>query len=247
MLRAIPDAKLSQGTFGLWTFVPPTTGDAGVDAGQPSPGDAGTADDGGPCGHVCGQAQYDDPFCDGGACDLTCQGEHYDVNGDPSDGCEVEDSPTGNHTQATATNEGASLDCSAHDSQFYWTGEIPSDRRIHTNAPSGFSAVAGAAPDWFSYVGNGEQIPFVICVNGIVATLAISGSVQPNCYELTIQSDENLWAIPTDASGVATRISSCTTPLCSDYSSGSTIYFEVSKTCSVFEGHLVTYTLAGHL
>ncbi len=203
----------------------------------------------GTCPNVCAGQDLgnDDVSCPAGACVLTCRGENYDVNGDPADGCEVVDNPQGNHTPSTATNEG-SADCSDPDSTFTWYGEIPSDQRVHTNPTvTGFVDSAGAAPDWFSYLGTGENLPFTICVNDILATLVVTGSAQPTgCYELTVITDLNTWTAFTDGSGVATIQKSCG-DFCAEYSSNSTIYYEVSKVCSAFEGHLVTYALRGHL
>jgi hypothetical protein len=85
--------------------------------------------------------------CSGGACTFSCVGENYDADGDPANGCEVPDSPQGNHTQAAATSLGQ-LPCSDGTSHFDLLGVIPSDARPHESPPvTGFNNSSGAAPD----------------------------------------------------------------------------------------------------
>ncbi len=203
------------------------------------------ASDCGACGKVCpglGQTTCD-VACAAASCALTCQGENYDVNGNPADGCEVADSPQGNHVQTSAFAETASPDCTDSDSHFVWSGIIPSDRRVHANpSVNGFDNSSGSAPDWFSRLANGPSGLFSPCVEDVLATLVVSGSVQPDCYQLTVITDENQWTAQTDTSGTATVQDTSAV-----YTDGSVVYYEVSKTCSVVETHTVAYSLSGHL
>jgi hypothetical protein len=198
-----------------------------------------TVDNCGACSHVCPgyQQPNDNVTCLSGTCTFSCQGEHYDVNGDPSDGCETADSSTGNHTQATAVSQG-DVSCADTPLQII-SGMLPSDARAHESpAIVGFDVVSGSAPDWWSVHATGG----LTCTNDIVATLQMTGSAQPACYHLTIITDQATYGAQTDGSGTATISHTG-----GQYSDDSTILFEVSKTCGTNVIEAPTYTISYHL
>jgi len=192
----------------------------------------------GACSHVCPgyQQPNDNVTCQNNGCTFSCQGEHYDVNGDPSDGCETADSATGNHTQATAAAQG---DVTCSDAPLpVISGTLPSDARVH-EAPAvvGFDVASGSAPDWYSINATGG-----LCQNDIVATLQMTGSSHPDCYHLTAITNNATYGAQTNGSGTATINQTN-----GQYSDGTTVLFEVSKTCGTTVTEAPTYTITYHL
>ena len=118
-----------------------------------------TPDNCGPCGVVCpgyGQASAV-VGCTTPDCTFACKGESYDCNGYPEDGCEVADTLTGTHTQASANYVG-SYPCTDGDSQINLSGLLPADARTHDPAIAGFNAAIGGAPDWYRIHGSGGPL-----------------------------------------------------------------------------------------
>jgi hypothetical protein len=174
--------------------------------------------------------------CSGGACTFSCVGENYDVDGHPANGCEVPDSPTGNHTQATATLLGQ-LPCDDTASSFDRLGVIPSDARLHENPlVSGFNNDSGAAPDWVRVLATGG----IFCVNDLALTLSM-GATAAGCYQLTVLTDKQSPSCVIGAGGSCTILSGP-----GSYSSQTDIYLKVERICGATGGNL-TYTLSGHL
>src|SRR5262249_27335954 len=150
---------------------PPTTYDSGPpanpydDGGAPA-SDGGTdgapsgGNDGGPVqcntvGDCPGNNQHDTVKCTSHTCSLSCQGEFYDVNDNPTDGCERQDSPIDNHTKDKAVDLG-SFPCGDGDSKQDIDGIVPTDNKVHENPNiDGFDTTVGAAPDWFKIKGTG--------------------------------------------------------------------------------------------
>jgi hypothetical protein len=162
------------------------------------------------------------------------------VNNNPADGCEVTDTPTGNHTQASAVSSGNVSDCDSGGIDFTITGHVPSDARVHENpAVVGFDATAGDAPDWTSVFGVGH--PF--CSNDLVVTLQVTGSAQPSCYSFTAITDKFTYTCQTNATGTCNFNYASG----SQFSDNTTIYFEVKKTCTVALKESPTYSISGHL
>jgi hypothetical protein len=195
----------------------------------------------GACGNLCPgyQEPNDNVTCSvNQTCTFSCQGEHYDVDRDPSNGCEVTDSRTGNHTQSSAAAQG---DLACFDSQtFTITGVLPSDKRVHESpAIVGFDAASGSAPDWYAIHATGG----LTCQNDVVATLTVSGSGSPTCYKLTVITDKHTYTAQTLSSGVATINQTGG----GQYSNDTDIYFEVQKICSTSVVEAPTYTITGHL
>jgi hypothetical protein len=181
----------------------------------------------------------DNVTCDSSqSCTFSCQGENYDVNADPSDGCEVADSPTGNHTQATAKDEGMITDCdTGSNTDINFTGILPSDATVHANpSVAGFDPATGSAPDFLKALGVGN----VFCQNDLVVFLAVTGSTAPSCYKLTVVSDKFTYSCTTDSTGACSI-----NHLNGQFSDNTEVYFEVSRTCST-PHETAHYALSGH-
>jgi hypothetical protein len=188
------------------------------------------------------QKPNDNVTCGGGTtCTFSCQGENYDVNANPADGCEVQDATTGNHTQATASNQGSISCFDGNGMTVNLAGAMISDARVHENAAiTGFSASAGAAPDFFTVHATGG-----VCINDIALTLQVTGSSMPTCYKLTVVTNPATVTRTqqTGASGAATITAGS-----GAYSDGTDIAVVVEKTCSAATlAENVTYTVKGHL
>ena len=121
------------------------------DSAPPSPDgptcQIGTPDNCKSCGHICPGS--DSPttarVClSGGICNIECKGEHYDVNGDHLDGCELEDDLPIHDVESAAKSLGNVSDCNNKKST---TARMPSDQRRHQKAP--VERELGRA-DWFS-------------------------------------------------------------------------------------------------
>jgi hypothetical protein len=212
----------------------------------------------GGCGKVCpGYMQTaDNVTCNGSmACTFSCQGESYDVNNSPADGCEVADAPQGNHTKSSAASEGSVSDCDSGGIDFSFNGQLPSDKQAHANpAVVGFDATSGSAPDWYGIVGVGHTF----CDNDLVAQLCVQGSSSPGCYKLTVMGT-NTYSCQPDASGCCPKDpnpgGSCSgavanAGICQNnggqFDDNTTVYFEVQKTCTTSVIENVTYTVDGH-
>jgi hypothetical protein len=166
---------------------------------------------------------------------FTCKGQNYDVNSDPSDGCEQLDEQD-NHTQATALDLGtwSCLDTSLGS----FAGTIYSDFRIHTNptAPGlEHSPATSAAPLWFKVVGSGGD-----CQNDPRVELTLTSGTMNNCYRVTVITDK------TEASATVFNASAVVAMGNDSYSNDSTIYFKVEKKqCASSE--VASFTAVFHL
>ena len=180
-------------------------------------------------------APYGNAALSGGVCTFSCQGEHYDVNGTPTDGCEVADNPVGNHVQSSAANQGTLSACGSPTGTV--TGMIPSDKQVHTNpAFTGFDATTGSAPDWYVVQGASG----FTCQNTLFAKLTIAGSRMPSCYKLTAITDLHTYTAQANSTGTATIDYSTTN---NQFTTNANIYFQVSKTCGTNVVEAPTYTL----
>jgi len=194
----------------------------------------------GTCGNVCpglGQSTTN-VTCAAASCTLSCKGENYDVDNNPSNGCEFLDGPQGNHTSGTPVNMG-SHDC--FDDTISYSGTMLSDAREHANpAVIGFDGTTGAAPDWHTITGTGG--PF--CSNDLSFTLSTSGGGPSVCYRLTIFTT----AFPGGVGCTTTGAGVCSvTRGAGAYSSNSAVGFRVDKTCTSATRERVTYVVQGHL
>jgi hypothetical protein len=199
----------------------------------------------GSCNNVCpglGKAN-DNVTCDttgsSPACTFSCQGENYDVNNSTSDGCEIADSPTGNHVSTTPAS-GGSLPCSDGSSNPNLHGEIVSDKRVHTDPTvAGFDATTGSAPDFFSIDATGGDF----CEDDISILFTVTGSSNAACYTVIVTSNKN-----SDSCTPSAATGSCSFSHGSGwYSDGTNITFEVEKTCSSSVDEVATYAITGHL
>jgi hypothetical protein len=191
----------------------------------------------GTCGHPCaGQTTSSDAFCSTGNCGMTCKGENYDSNNDPSDGCELADSPTGNHILANALNVG-NRSCFDSDT-ISAPGKVPSDGRTHTNPlVNGFNASIGAAPDFFTIAATGG-----LCVNDLALTLTVTGATSPACYRLSVSTNVGTFTCTTSAAGTC-----AVTRGSGSYANGTNITLIVEKTCALPVVQQVNYTISGHI
>jgi hypothetical protein len=200
----------------------------------------------GSCGNVCPgyQEPNDNVTCNATeTCTFSCQGENYDVNNDPSDGCEVTDSPQGNHTNSPPPTPPQVTTCDTGSSVPLFSGILPSDQRTHENpAIVGFDVASGSAPDWAFFNATDTSI-FHTCNSDVVATLNVTGSAFPTCYHLRIivGASIHIYDCQTNVSG------SCSiSQIGNQFPSGTTIAFEVSKTCSSTMIESVAYEVDGH-
>lgn len=202
----------------------------------------------GTCGHVCpglGQPS-DNVTCSTSSspasCTFSCQGEHYDVDNNPANGCEVADPVTGNHAQDGTAAYVGSLSCHDGSSNPNISGQIPSDLRGARTNPSvsGFDSITDSAPDWYRIDASGGA-----CYDDFSLTLQMSGSSHAACYVLTIVTNKETRTCQTDGTG------SCNVNDGSgSYSDGSTIYISVVKSsgagCTGIDDN-PSYTVTGHL
>ena len=201
--------------------------------------DLSTVTNCGGCGTICPgyQQPNDNVTCQGGTCTFSCQGESYDVDGDPSNGCEVQSSLTMNHTPATALPLGA-VSCFDNPPQSV-NGVLPSDARVHANpAIAGFNVSTGSAPHWYVVHALGGST----CINDLSATLAIIGSAAQTCYELRVIAGGNTFIAQTTGSGMATI-----TQGPGAYHAGDDIAFGIAKICGTSVTEAPSYTLTFHL
>jgi hypothetical protein len=199
----------------------------------------------GACGNVCPglDASFANATCSEEAgtpqCAFSCQGEHYDVDQDASDGCEKVDVPIQNHAVSTATDLG-SVDCHDDTSAQNLSGIMPSDNRVHENpGVIGFNSATGAAPDYWTIIGTGSGV----CDNDLNLTLTVSGSSKPTCYMLNATTTSDGPYNCTITSGNSCSISNGS----GSYGSGDTINWWVSHTCSPATPEVASYTITGHL
>ena len=212
------------------------------------PGSTATVTDCGSCGNVC--PGYQKPFGDatcqsGGNCAFTCQGEHYDVNNNAGDGCEVPDPTTGNHTVGSGVNLG-NISCD-DDPPFGNPMEtvkvtsdafMVSDARAHIPAVSAFSGTTGSAPDWYHINATGGTF----CINDIGMTLQMTGSAFPTCYKMSIVTNKGTYTCQTAANG------SCSISKgSSSYSGGTSVDIKIEKTCDTSKLENVAFSVIGHL
>ncbi|MFT3839509.1 MAG: hypothetical protein QM723_21175 [Myxococcaceae bacterium] len=193
----------------------------------------------GMCGNVCpGFMQVSDNVtCDTNQqCTFGCQGENYDVNNNPANGCEATDSPTGNHTSANASNGGSCSICDAMCSLML-SGTLLSDKVVHANpAITGFDTASGSAPDFITVLAQGASF----CTDEIIVTFTVTGSSMPNCYKLNAITDKGTYNCQTGGNGT------CTMSQASAMSDDTNVVFKVEKTCATTVTESVSYTIAGH-
>jgi hypothetical protein len=191
----------------------------------------------GGCGSLCpGTGQTTgDAFCVSSSCGFTCRSENYDVDNNPADGCEVPDSPTGNHIIAFATSQG-SRNC-IDSNTFSFGGKLVNDTRTHDPLVNGFDVSSGSAPDYLSLSATGG-----LCINDLSVQFQTSGGSASVCYKLTVNTNSGAFLCTTSGSG------SCMISQGSGaYANGTTIFFKVERTCPSTPQQNVNYIISGHL
>jgi len=197
----------------------------------------------GACDFVCpgGNQTTATATCVNQTCAFTCKGDNYDVDGDPTNGCEAPDDGHNNHTPATIRSLG-SKSCDNSSSRTSFSGRIVSDNRQHLPAPAGFDPTTGAAPDWWVVSASGGTF----CSNDLVASITTTGGAATGtCYRLTVETNRVTRTANVSGSGTAS-IPSCSG---SCYTDGTTIRFKVEKTCSTSESvpESIGYTVSFNL
>jgi hypothetical protein len=193
----------------------------------------------GTCGNVCPGLNKPNAnvTCSAPTCSFSCQGETYDPNNQPNDGCEAADSPTGNHTSQTPTYVG-NFPCTDGQSQQNFGGKIPSDQRAHQSPTIiGLNGTTGGAPDFFRLHADGGA-----CQNDLNMYLQVSGSVSPTCYKMTVITNVHTQTCTTDGNGFCKIENGA-----SSYGDNTDINVTVEKTCSSSTRDNPTYTVTGHL
>jgi hypothetical protein len=177
-----------------------------------------------------------------GEANMTCQGEHYDVNGEESDGCEVSELHPGHTIMSNALSEGSYSSCKSGQPEFSFTGNLPSDARAHADPTvTGFDAASGSAPFW-AYV---TDVPSSLCDDVIDVTLTTTGEATAHdnsCYQLHVITDKNTYSAQTGSDGTATIAAGA-----GAFSDGTNIDFEITKLCSTSVTENISWTIAGYL
>jgi hypothetical protein len=171
------------------------------------------------------------------ACSFACSGDNYDVDNDISDGCEEADDVPPGHTMGTAGML-TSQDCS-DSSMGSFTGSIDSDSRTHNPPVMGFNATTGSAPDYWAVQATGGTF----CTNNYSVTISTSGGGSTTCYRFRIITDKLTDTANLSGNDSATLADSAS----GRYSSGSTIYFVMEKTCSLPTQEAVFYSVSFNL
>jgi hypothetical protein len=197
-----------------------------------------TVTDCGGCGLACpGNASATaNVTCAPGGCTFSCKGETYDVDNDATNGCEIADNPTGNHTAPSAAN-GGTYDC-FDSSAVSVAGLVPADTRVHaTPSVSGLDSVSGAAPDFVAIHASGGTF----CVNDVNLTFTTTGSGTTPCFRFDVATDKGAWSCTVPAAGTCSISQGS-----GSYSGGTIISVTVTRTCSAAPSK-TPYTITGHL
>lgn len=124
--------------------------------------------------------------CDSGHCLFSCDGNNYDINNDPSDGCEQFDSAT-NHSKETAAFLG---NWSCFDSVTgQISGTIYSDTHLHINHED--TQFARSLPLWWKIRAIGGP-----CENDLFISLVQTSGTKDRAYDLTLITDLSSGSVP---------------------------------------------------
>lgn len=181
--------------------------------------------------------------CTSRVCDLTCRAEYYDVNRDPSDGCEAPDDFPPGHYPGNPTGDRGSKPCEDGASGDAMYGKIVSDARVHKNPDVfGYVPSVGAAPDYWFVTGTGGAF----CANDIAFTFTTTGGNPGTpCYYFLVETDKYSDGVILSGSQIASlSYGGVFTPA---YTSGSRITISVQKICSTMTLESVTYLIQYHL
>jgi hypothetical protein len=164
---------------------------------------------------------------------LTCALDEYDVDGDPSNGCEFKDT-LGNHSKDTAKNLGSVDECDG--SAVTHTNTYASDERLH--GPTGESGLLGRA-DYIAI----KHVAKTFCVNDPTYQVTTTGGVGD--YRISVYRHGDVVELdpkcsPTIVGGAEpTKEYACT-----GQDDGEIIIFKIEKISGPREK--VTYTLKYH-
>jgi hypothetical protein len=232
----------------------------GEDSGSPDSGDAGGGATSAQCTTLA-QCPYASATnvsgvacSDAGLCEITCNGDNYDVNGILSDGCEFANpcpinAPNGGtptpicpveHQQSSATYLG-SFSCDDGSSAQNVTAAVPSDDRAHSPAVIAFDGTAGAAPVQLQIYGSGG----LTCEDDLNLYLQMKTGTRLACYSLVaVTSDGTYTCAQTDPTGLCQILNGS-----GSYGDDTTIYVTIAKidSCPATETDTGAFTLTGHL
>jgi streptogramin lyase len=160
-------------------------------------------------------------------------GEHYDVDGDATDGAELLHTPDSNHAQSAAYSLGTADENHAN----IFQGALYSDSRTHANpVVVGFDTRTGSAADWYSIsVVSGLSRP-----NDVLARITTWGGSSSSQYQLTVFTDILITGRPAFVSGNGTA--TVDTGL-QAYHDGTSIYFKIHKVSLLPVQEAVGYTV----
>jgi hypothetical protein len=195
----------------------------------------------GACDNACpglGHAETTEVTCDGKSCGMRCLDSSYDVNDDPSDGCETIDPIPGNHTRAAALDLGG-LPCEDETGNLLVSGSMASDARQHSRA-SVVDPATGAAPDWYR-IRSGSRF---FCDADLALTLTLTESSNPTCYRLTVFTSAHVDGLTCETDRNGTCSIADPAPA---YGSNSDVLVVVEKACPSDVREAPSYTIAGHL
>ncbi len=187
-----------------------------------------------------------DAACKNKVCDITCRGEHYDVDKSSSNGCEVTDDNPGspNHSSGTSIYLGEKY-CNDDLSSTDFTGHLPTDARVHANPiVNNFNGSFGAAPDYWDVFGNGESGKWwpPTCYNDYDVYFSTSSGSNSNCYKLTFKTNKLTDTLTINGHTTNAVISGGS----GSYGNYSTITFIIEKICSTGPEN-AKYSVSFHL
>jgi hypothetical protein len=173
----------------------------------------------GACGMACSTYFSMEPSCSAAACSFACSGELYDVDARLINGCETQDVPAGNHTQAQALDVGSVSACDLGAFTHQIIGNIPSDQREH---PALSLRANDTVEDWYAMTPQGEAG----CTRDLAFQLITTsdGLESGPCFIATFFTDQGKFAAETTNDGVATFAAEADA-----YTTPSTIYVKVDK------------------
>ena len=165
---------------------------------------------------------------------LVCADDEYDVDGDPSNGCEVKDTE-GNHSKDSAFDLGRVDECDSSYGWFSHSGKYPSDDRTHT---SGALGTLGRADYLVA-----THVSKTFCLDDPTYQISISGG--KGNYRVTVYRHGDLSQIDTKCSPTSVGGAETTKDyLCTGQDDGEKAIIKIEKTSGPAEN--VSYTLKYH-
>ena len=178
--------------------------------------------------------------CNINACSFSCRGDNYDLNGDPSDGCELADDSAPGHPGAPAGDRGSKArdDAGSLDAM---TGKVISDGRVHENPTIPGLCPRSAPPRLLGSDRHRRRLLH----QRLHLHLHHLGRRQHPCYLFSVDSDRySDFVILTGSQTGSLSAGSFVSPA---YGSDTTIQIGVQKICSVMTKEAVNYLIRYHL